>query len=129
MLNKEQIIALLHQYNFDSKKYVVLSSAAMVMQDIKMSTKDIDISVTKDYYKYLLNNYPCTFEKESKFGRDVYFINNIINFGMDFYTKDYILIEDIPVQKLEDVKKLKLFLNRDKDKRDIALIDKALNKK
>ena len=129
MLNKEQIITLLHQYNFDSKKYVVLSSAAMVLQNIKKSTKDIDISVTKDYYEYLLNNYSCTFEKESKFGRNVYFINNIINFGMDFYTKDYVLIEGIPVQKLEDVKKLKLFLNRDKDKKDIALIDKALNKK
>ena len=51
MLNKKDIISILDKYNLDNKKYVVISSAAMVLYGIKESTKDIDIAVTKEYYQ------------------------------------------------------------------------------
>ena len=46
MLNREKIIEILNEYNFDCDKYVVLSSSAMVLHGIKKYTRDIDISVT-----------------------------------------------------------------------------------
>lgn len=35
MLNREKIIEILNEYNFDCDKYVVLSSSAMVLLGIK----------------------------------------------------------------------------------------------
>ena len=91
-MNKEEILKVLKKYNFDKDKYIVISGAAMVLLGIKESTSDIDISVTKDYYDYLLENYNCTFEKVNEYNNKVYFIDNIINFGFDYYKHKCILI-------------------------------------
>ncbi|MBR1413135.1 MAG: hypothetical protein IJ574_00495 [Bacilli bacterium] len=125
MLNKKDIISILDKYNLDNKKYVVISSAAMVLYGIKESTKDIDIAVTKEYYQYLLNNYNCTYERTNELGNKVYFIDDIINFGIDYYT-DYEIINNIQVQTIDEIIKLKKELNRPKDIKDIKLIEKKM---
>ena len=66
-MNKEEIIKVLKKYNFDKNKYIVISGVAMVFLGIKEKINDIDISVTEDYYEYLLNNYNCTFEKVNEY--------------------------------------------------------------
>lgn len=126
-MNKIEIIKILKKYNFDKDKYLVISGAAMVLLGIKENTSDIDISVTKDYYNYLLKNYNCTFEKINEYNREVYFIDNIINFGIDYYKKEIIFVEDFPVQIPENILKLKLSLNREKDKSDIKLLKEYIN--
>lgn len=121
IMNKEEIINILNKYNFDNKKYIVISGAAMVIHGVKDKTDDIDIAVSEEYYEYLLNHYDCVFETVNKCNHIVYFIDNIINFGIDYFTKpEY--IDNIPVQSLNDIIKLKEGLNRDKDKKDIELI-------
>ena len=122
MLDKNQIIDILKQYNFDSNKYIVISGAAMVLLEKKELTNDIDISVTKDYYEYLLNNYHCKLDKVNEAGNKVFLINDIINFSIDYYSKDCVWINDIPIQTIEDIKKLKKHLNREKDKEDLKLL-------
>ena len=47
-MNREEIINELKKYNFDIKRYIVISSAAMVLYGIKDETPDIDISITDD---------------------------------------------------------------------------------
>lgn len=128
MLKRKQIIETLKNYNLDINNYVVISGAAMVLLGLKDTTSDIDIAVTKEYYDYLLANYDCTFERINEKNNKVYFINGIINFGVDYYNNDCLKIDGIPVQKPEDIKKLKEFLNREKDNKDIELICKSLNK-
>lgn len=124
MLNKKQIIKILKKYNLDTNNYVVISGSAMVLLGIKNTTNDIDISVTKEYYDYLLSNYKCSFERISENNNKVYFIDKTINFGIDYYTFDYLKIDEIPVQKIEDIIKLKESLNREKDRKDVELIYK-----
>ena len=131
-MNKDKIIEVLKKYNFDKNSYVVISGAAMTMLGIKDKTNDIDIAVTKDYYNYLIKNYKCEFEKINFNNNKVYFIDNIINFGIDFYC-DPIYINNIPVQQINEIINLKKILNREKDKMDIELInkykeDKVINK-
>ena len=126
-MNKEEIIKELKKYNFDKNKYIIISGAAMVLLGIKEKTNDIDISVTEDFYNYLLNNYNCTFEKINEHNNKVYFINNIINFSCSYYQKENHLIDEIPVQNIEDILKLKQHLNREKDKKDIELIKEFMN--
>ena len=124
MLNKEDILNILKQYNFDSSKYVVISGAALVLRGIKETTTDIDIAVTDDLYTQLLQEYNCTFEKNAGGGYKVWFINNIINFSNHYYdTIDYEEYLGYKVQKVESILKLKKELNRDKDKLDIEKIE------
>ncbi len=125
MLDKKEIINILKKYNLDSNNYIVISSAAMVLLGIKNKAKDIDISVTKDYYNYLLKNYNCTLERVNEYNHKVYFIDEVINFGIDYFENNYIEIDGIHVQKPEDIIKLKKSLNREKDRKDIELINKA----
>lgn len=126
-MNKEEILKVLNKYGFDTKEYIVLSGAAMVLLGIKEYTNDIDITVTEDYYKYLLNNYNCTLEKVSEQNNKVYFIDNIINFRVDFYYTECVVVNNIRVQSIESILKLKKSLNREKDKKDIDLLKKYRN--
>lgn len=123
-LYRDQIIKILKDLNLDSDNYLVISGAAMVLLGIKEYTTDIDIAVTEDYYNYLINNYNCVYERTNEFNNDCYIINNIINFGIDYYNNDKLNVLGIPVQTIEDLIKLKEFLHRDKDSSDIELIKK-----
>ena len=126
-MNKKEILKILKQYKFDKDKYIVISGAAMVLLGIKEKTNDIDIAVKKEYMEYLLNNYNCTFEKINTYNEKVYFIDDIINFSTSYYKKNHTLIDNIPVQEIKDIVELKLYLNRDKDKKDIKLIKEFIN--
>lgn len=126
-MNKKDIIDTLKKYNFDSTKYIVISSAAMVLLGIKDTTKDIDIAVSDDYYEYLLKNYNCKFESINEYGKKVYFIHDIINFSSTYYKNNRLIIEEIPIQTANDILELKLFLKREKDYKDIELIKEYIN--
>ena len=126
-MNKQEIIDNLKKYNLDKKEYYILSGASLVLQNIKETTYDIDITVTKKLEQYLLNNYKCEIEKIDENNIKVYYIDNILNFSTNLYNKDEIIIyNNYPVQSLEAIIKLKTKLNRTKDIRDIELIKKHI---
>ena len=126
-MNKEEILKVLKKYNFDKDKYIVISGAAMVLLGIKEKTNDIDIAIKEEYYDYLLNNYSCTFERVNEHNNKIYFIDDVINFSSSYYKSNFVLVDDIPVQTIEDILELKLYLNREKDKKDIELIKEFMN--
>ena len=126
-MNKEDIINVLKRYNFDKNKYMVISGAAMVLLGIKESTNDIDISIKEDYYDLLLKDFNCTFERINEHNKKVYYIDKIINFSASYYSKKHLLLNDIPVQIPKEILELKLYLNREKDKKDIELIKEFMN--
>lgn len=126
-MNKSQILEKLKKYNFDKNQYLVISSAAMVILGIKEETSDIDIAVTESYYKYLLKNKDCVFERVNEYGISCYLIDEIINFATTYYDINKIFIEDIPVQQPKKILELKRSLNREKDKKDINLIKEFIN--
>lgn len=127
-MNKKEIIRILKKYNFDTKEYVVISGACMVLHGIKEETSDIDIAVSKKYYKFLLKNYNCEFERINEFGEKIYFIDDIINFGKTYYSKNIEYIDDIPILNIDELIKLKRNLNRKKDIKDLKLIYKYKEK-
>ena len=124
-MNKKDIIKELNNYSLDPNEYVIISGAAMVLLGIKDTTGDIDIAVTRKYYDYLLNNYACIFDRTNEYGEKIYFINKI-NFGTTYYDDNKTYIENLPVQRVEKIRELKLNLNRDKDKKDIELINRFI---
>lgn len=128
-MNREEIIEKLKEYNFDKNKYIVISGAAMVLLGIKSKTYDIDIAVKEDYKDYLVDNYNVTFDRMNEYNEPVYFIDNIVNFAVTYYTDIKEYVSGIPVQNVNDILKLKKGLNREKDKIDIEKLEeyKRLN--
>ena len=63
-------------------------------------------------------------KKKDKNGDAIYFIDSVLNFGLDYNDVSYTLYEGYQVQTPSSVKQLKLSLNRTKDKKDIDLIEK-----
>lgn len=125
-MNKNEIIEILKKYNFDTNEYMVISSASLVIQGLKETTKDITIAVSENYYNYLINNFDVEFEKEN-LGVKVYYINRVINFSTNYYNRDEVIMyEGLPIQSLEGIRNLKVSLNRSNDIEDINLIDKYL---
>lgn len=125
-MNKKQIIKTIEKYKLDKSKFVVISGAALVLLDIKKTTKDIDISCDKDYCEYLLKNYDAKFERTNELGKKAYLIDDIINFGISFMPKEIEIIDGIQCSSLKDILELKRFLNRDKDKLIIKKLEKHL---
>lgn len=121
-LYKEDIIRIINSYNLNPEKYLVISGAAMVLYGFKEWTRDIDISVTKDYYVELLNKYNCNFEKVNSQQECIFFIDDMINFGHSYYEEEHEMVEGIPVQTKDNLIKLKKKLNRKKDIIELELI-------
>ena len=126
-MTKEEILNKLKEYNLDSKNFIIIGSAALVLNNIKETCHDIDIAVTKEYNDSLLKKFKCTFDKEID-NYKVYFIDDIINFSTHYYGEYQGEIKDgYLIQTPKEVLELKRKLNRQKDQNDIDLILNYLN--
>jgi len=129
MLNKEQIELILNNASLAKDKFIIISGAALVMYGIKEFTSDIDISVSKEYLDFLLNNYAWTIEKfDEKNNTYVYFIDDVINFSTNYYDVDNHIVDGYRLQTIASILELKEKLNREKDKNDIIKIKEYMNK-
>lgn len=131
-MKKEEIISTLKKYNFDNNEYVVLSTGAMVLQDIKDICHDIDLAVSSKMFNELLDKYECTLKYEYEInGKNIKVYSfDCFDFSTNYFDKDDIIfVNDISVQNVNAILKLKQNLNRDKDIEDIRLIKTFLNNK
>lgn len=92
-MNREEIIKELKRYNFDIKKYIVISGTAMVLHGIKNGTPDIDLSIVPEYEEELLEDYFAVLEHTNTDGTHAYMIDDIINFGVKYYSLPSIYIQ------------------------------------
>ena len=120
-LNKDNILKILNDYNFNLQEYVVISGAALVLHGVKDFTSDIDIAVSDKLYDKILTNHNCSFEIQIN-NNNVWFVDNVINFSKRYYDVEYTLLYGYKVQTLDSIIELKKQLNREKDKKDIQLI-------
>ncbi len=119
MLNKDDILKKLNNLSLDKDKFIIISGASMVLQDVKDVTSDIDISISTDIEDKLNGlNYHIGFYNEKIYEKD-----NIEFFTTYYEEIDYIIINGYKVATLEYVLKLKQKLNRKKDLKDIKLLD------
>ncbi len=119
MLNKEKIMAELNNLNLPRNKFVVLSGASMVIQGLKKETSDIDISISKDLEKELVDfQYHLGLNNQK-----IYEKTNFELFNTYYDETEYIEIDRIRFATIESVFKLKKQLNRKKDQDDIKKLD------
>ena len=121
-MNKKEIIDTINKYKLDKEQFIVISGSALVLNDVKENTNDIDIWCSDSYFNYLLEKYNCKYKKTNKVGEKIYFMDEYFNIGVSFKPEQINLVEGIKVASLNDVLEFKQFLNREKDKEDIDLI-------
>ena len=128
-MTKKDIIETVNNYNLNKDRFIIISGAALVLQNFSNQTHDIDIWVSKDYYEHLLSNFICEFDRINEFGNKAFMIDDVINFSFDFCPKNYVYINGYKVASLRDCYNVKKLLNRDKDKKLLLKLEKELNKR
>ena len=122
-MNKEEIFKALNKLELDKDKYIVLSGASLVVQDIIDTTSDIDLACDKAYYDEI--KWPTkigAFNIEIKY-YDIYEISN------NLYDNNIIVINGYKFMNLEKCLEVKERLNRKKDLKLIRKIDLLLSEK
>lgn len=132
------IIQKIKELNFPKDQYIVVGSGILDVLGIRKSD-DIDIAVTKDLHQKLRQT--GEWEEHERYDRirvflkkDVYEIIPQLNWeNYNTTTEEAIssalVIEDIPFMNLEELIKFKTALGREKDFKDIELINEYLNNK
>ena len=134
-MNKIEIFECLKKYNLPKEKFVILSGASLVLRNIKSNTSDIDIVVTEDIEKLLLNQYNNVeierYDKDSN--KQIYMLDNILNFSSNLSyileNKEYEMLNGYQIQSLDSIVQLKQKLGRQKDYEDIKYIQNYLKQK
>lgn len=131
----QNIVAEIKKLNLPQNQYVIVGSGIMSALGIREST-DIDIAVLPEFYKKLLED--DSWEKEEKYGK-IFLkkegVDIIPELSWSKYTttteeaiNSATIIDGIPFMNLQELKKFKTALGREKDFKDIQLIDDYLKR-
>lgn len=121
--------------NLPQQQYAVTSSGVLAAHNIR-EANDFDIVVLPALFEKLKEKYPTITENGIEkiaigdleiLGPQSFFINSPEIATIEKQIQSSTIINDTPYIKLEYVKKFKEKLGRDKDKKDIELIDKYLS--
>ena len=124
MLHKEDIIKTIKAMNLPSNKYWITSGAALVIHDVKADTGDIDLGCTTELFDELLKKgYKYKIADDNT---RIMAISESVEILENWFVDEIEIIEDLPIGSLESIKKQKAELGREKDFRDIKLIDEYL---
>lgn len=132
MYNKKvNIIEKIKELNFPPDQYVVVGSGILEALGIRKAA-DIDMAVTPKLFETLLAT--GEWETEEKYGK-IFLKKDGFDISSKLSQPNYpttteeaiesaLVIEGIPFMNLEELKRFKLSRGREKDKADIALIEK-----
>ena len=125
-MNKNDIINRLEDLNFDKNRYWVLAGSAMVLHGIRPKTHDIDMGCTKEFADaleaqgYLIDLMPDG-TRRITYAEDVEIFE-------DWIFDRVVFVDEIPVISLDGLLEMKRSLGREKDMRDVQMIEEFLGK-
>jgi hypothetical protein len=125
MLNKVDILLKLKNLNLPKDHYCVMTGAALVLHDIKKYTRDIDIGCSEQLFQRLLHD-GYKLQQLAKFEGII--IDDCIEIFRNWQAEKIVYIHNIPVSDIYCIRKYKQDLAREKDLKDIELIDEYLSR-
>lgn len=125
-MKKEDIILKLHELNLDNNEYWVIAGAAMVLHGLREETTDIDLGCSKKMFNSLIS-FGYYLDK-NELGYRRISLNEEIEFFEDWNVSNIDYIEGIPTASLQSIREMKIQMGREKDIKDIMLIDLELGK-
>lgn len=123
-MKKTDIIRQLETLHFDKNEYWVITGGAMVLYGLREETHDIDLGCTKKMADELARRgFPVSLLDDGTrkicCGADVEIFENWLYDKIQW-------LDGIPVISLEGLAEMKRHIGREKDYRDIALIEHFL---
>ena len=126
-MDRQEIIERLRAFPYDSSEYWVITGGAMVLYGFREQTGDIDLGCTKEMadrmeadgwlYKVQENG-----RRSFRYGEDI----EVFEGWLEDTVQE---VEGIPVISVKGLIKMKKSIGREKDLRDIALIEDNLKRK
>jgi inorganic pyrophosphatase len=125
------IVERIKELNFPIGQYVIIGSGPLDALGIR-TANDIDIAVTPELFKTLRTS--GEWEEEERYGK-IFLKRSGVDINPELCWSDYLttteeaiasalVIDGVPFMNLEELKRFKTALGREKDKADIALIEK-----
>ena len=125
-MNKNDIINRLEGLNFDKSGYWVLAGSAMVLHGIRPETHDIDMSCTKEFADELeREGYPTVVMPDGT--RRITYAEDLEIFE-DWIFDKVVSADGISVISLDGLLEMKRNLGREKDLRDVQMIEEFLER-
>ena len=119
-MNKQEFMARLEELDLPVTEFVILSGGSMLMRGLREQTNDLDLSASKKLAE-ILHLYDCPRDHH---GLYIPFENVQMDDDMERFHFD--VIDGYQCESLEDVIEQKRKWNRDKDHRDIEVIEEYL---
>ncbi|MDO5138214.1 MAG: hypothetical protein Q4D71_07090 [Oscillospiraceae bacterium] len=126
-MDRQEIIERLRAFPYDSSEYWVITGGAMVLYGFRNQTGDIDLGCTKKMADQLeadgwLYKVQDNGRRSFRYGEDIEVFE-------DWLEDTVQNVEGIPVISVKGLIKMKKSIGREKDLRDIALIEDNLKRK
>ena len=125
-MNRQDIIKRLNSFPYSKDEYWVITGSAMVLYGIREMTHDIDMGCTSRMADQLEKDGYVPTLTES--GNRKFLIGDDIEIFENWKYGSVERIDDIPVLSLDGLIEMKKSLGREKDYRDIALIEEFKKK-
>lgn len=127
MIYKENIIKILKDMDLPLSEYWITSGAALVIHGVKKSTNDIDLGCTTNLAEHFLKK-GCKYKVVEDNTRIIE-VNDTVEILENWFVDEIEFIHGLPVGSLESIKKQKEQLGREKDIKDIRIIDEYITNK
>ena len=124
MLYKEDIIKILKNMDLPLSEYWITSGAGLVIHGVKECTNDIDLGCTTNLIEHFKKR-GCKYRVVEDNTR-IMEINDITELLENWVVDEIEFIDGLPVGTLESIKKQKAELGREKDLKDIKMIEKYI---
>lgn len=124
-MHKSDILQKLRALNWPADEYWVVAGGAMVMYGLKQETHDLDLGCTTERADALeAAGVPFRYMDDAS-GR-WFTLTGEIEVFENWLEERVELVEGVPVVSLQGLRRMKAALGREKDLRDMALIDAFL---
>ncbi len=126
-MTKADMLEKLHAMNWPVDEYWLVAGGAMVMYGLRPETHDLDLGCTARRADVLeAAGVPC---RPMSDGNGRWFaLSEDVEVFENWLLDRVELVEGVPVVSLQGLRAMKLALGREKDLRDVALIDAFLTK-
>lgn len=124
VMKKADILEKLRAFPYGLEGFWVITGAALVLYGIRDETADIDMGCTTEMADRLeADGCPC---RKTADGSRRFYIGGDIEVFENWRCGSVIRIDRVPVLSLQGLREMKRLLGREKDIRDIRLIDEFL---
>jgi len=117
----------LNKFDLPKNQYLIWGSGPLAIRNIRQSN-DIDLIVSKHLWDQLIDIYPVASKQMIRIG-NIEIWNNCLNLTdkIDAMISNPDIFEGFPFMTLTDTIEWKRFMNREKDLKDIDLIEEYLD--